>query len=111
MDEVGNAVHREGGETSLLLYKWGTVCNDHFDSNAADAICREMGHTNARSRWNSGNDFSYQADYDISLDDVRCDSGDWSDCTYAETHDCGHAQDVFLACDVPPKPGLFSTFV
>ena len=114
MDREGNEVQRAGGEANLLLYKGGTVCDDHFNSYAADAICGEMGFTNATGRFDSGNEYSFQSDYNISLDDVRCGSRDWSNCTFLETHNCGHYEDVFLACDVPTEPtqpGGSNTFV
>ena len=41
------------GEFGLLLYNQGTVCDDDFDDNAADAICKEMGYTCAEY-WGSG---------------------------------------------------------
>ena len=109
VDGEGNEVQRAGGDTNLLLYKGGTVCDDYFDSNAADAICRDMGYANTSGRFNSGNNFDYQRDYDISLDNVQCGSDAtiialWSDCTFSETHNCGHSEDIFLACDVPTEP-------
>ena len=101
-------MQREGGETSLLLYDGGTVCDDHFDSTAADAICRDMGYADVAGRWNSGIYRDSQKDLGISLDDVRCGSADWSSCIFSKTHNCGHSEDVFLACDAIPKPGLFT---
>ena len=88
----------------MLLYNGDTVCDDYFDSNAADAICREMGYADAVGRWNSGWYHDYQNGYDIGLDDVLCESGSWSSCTFIESHNCGHHEDVFLACDVPGEP-------
>ena len=41
VDSDGNTV--EGGEFGLLLYNGGTVCDDFFDTNAANAICHFMG--------------------------------------------------------------------
>lgn len=82
---------------------WGTVCDDGFDDEAADVICREMG-------FNSGTmlDSSYVADGDftntILMDQVFCpaDSEDFSDCTYEGAHDCVHWEDVGLSCSALP---------
>ena len=41
VDKAGSMI--EGGEFGLLLYKGGTVCDDHFDENSANAICHLMG--------------------------------------------------------------------
>ena len=84
---------------SLLLYNGGTVCDDSFDNNAATAICREMGYTDALG-WTSGSYWSAQDnyEYDISLDEVQCDSGEWEDCSFQTETDCQHYEDVFLSC-------------
>ena len=83
----------------LLLSNGGTVCDDSFSDNAADAICREMGFTESRS-WTRGYIWrSYQATLEITLDDVECTSRDWSSCTYNFQDNCGHHEDVFLECD------------
>ena len=84
----------------LLLYKGGTVCNDNFNDNAANAICREMGHSRSTS-WKSGIDPLFgenQTSLDITLDDVTCSDNDWKSCSYSTLHNCGHNEDVFLSC-------------
>ena len=96
VDDNGNEV--EGGRMGLLLYNGGTVCDDSFTDNSADAICREMGYSGA-SNWDSGDDYESQSGYDIKLDDVSCSSGNWSSCTYSLRHNCGHYEDVFLECE------------
>ena len=96
VDDNGNEV--EGGRMGLLLYNGGTVCDDSFTENSADAICREMGYS-AASNWDSGDDYESQSGYDIKLDDVSCSSGNWSSCTYSLRHNCGHHEDVFLECE------------
>ena len=88
------------GERGLLLYNGGTVCDDNFSENSADAICREMGYLRALS-WVSRSSYSYgtsQTSLDINLDDVRCKNNDWDSCTYSTSHDCVHNEDVFLTC-------------
>ena len=85
------------GELGLLLYKQGTVCDDYFDYKAADAICVELGFAWA-TRWNSGTKFLIQNNYDIKMDDVRCESDSWTSCTFITDHNCGHSDDVILEC-------------
>ena len=112
VDDKGNAVEREDGVPSLLLYNGGTVCQDHFNYNAATAICREMGYAATIGRWETRKRSmitDYQRQLDITLDYVRCRTGNWSSCYYKEKNNCEHADDIFLACDAPPEPGLFTT--
>ena len=85
------------GELGLLLYNGGTVCDDSFDNNAAEAICVELGFSGA-TRWNSDQTFSIQRNYDITLDDVRCDGETWTTCSFRNDHNCVHSEDIFLEC-------------
>ena len=85
------------GELGLLLYKQGTVCDDYFDKKAAKAICVELGIVGAAG-WTSGRKFTIQDNYDIKMDDVRCESDSWTSCTFITDHDCEHSEDVFLKC-------------
>ena len=96
MDSGGNTITEEG-QLGLLLYKGGTVCDDSFDNNAANAICKQMRFEEA-TRWTSEESFGIQRDYSINLDEVRCNGREWESCTYNEDHDCGHSEDVFLSC-------------
>ena len=95
VDEDGNDLTEEG--RGLLIYKGGTVCDDYFNDNAAFAICREMGYFSAIT-WESGNYFDVQENLEINLDDVSCSEQSWSSCSYSESHNCGHSEDVFLTC-------------
>ena len=96
MDENGETVG--AGVVGLLISKGGTVCDDHFSDNSADAICREMGHIGQMS-WSNGDLWGIQAGLEITLDDVACSSGEWSSCSFIFVHDCGHGEDVFLQCE------------
>ena len=73
------------------------MCDDSFNENAADAVCREMGFDRSIS-WNSHTTWIMQSQYDIKLDDVTCGRGSWTSCSYSETHNCGHSEDVFVSC-------------
>ena len=98
MDVNGQEV--KAGRIGLLLYEGGTVCDDNFDDNAANAICHEMGNSGSTS-WYGGRTFSFgelQNSFEITLDDVTCTDDDWNSCTYSTSHNCGHSEDVFLSC-------------
>ena len=87
------------GELGLLLYKQGTVCDDNFNYTAADAICVELGFGWA-TRWNSDSRFTIQDNYDIKMDDVRCENDSWTSCTFRTvSRNCYHYNDVFLECN------------
>lgn len=98
VDDYGNSVG--DNERGLLLYNGGTVCDDHFDQTAANAICIEMGFSGAVT-WASGSYFESQYEFTIGLDEVHCESNLWESCTWRTDHDCSHNEDVFLTCSSP----------
>ena len=48
--------------------------------------------------WRSGSKYDIQENYEIKLNDVKCTRGEWGSCTYSESHNCNHWEDVFLHC-------------
>ena len=86
------------GTQGLLIYNGGTVCDDFFSDNSADAICREMGYF-SHTAWTSGNKWQIQSELDITLDNVSCEDGYWSSCTFSISHNCAHTEDIFLRCN------------
>ena len=84
----------------MLLYQGGTVCDDHFDDNSANAVCREMGHVRSTS-WKSGGELSFgetQNGLNITLDKVKCIANEWTSCSYSILPYCVHSEDIFLSC-------------
>ena len=106
VDSAGNPV--EGQQLGLLLYRGGTVCDDKFHDNAAEAICRQINSSYSMLEWtsNSGVTFDIQDNLDIKLDEVQCTAADWESCAFSEEHDCEHGEDVFLACSGIVKVAL-----
>ena len=98
VDQEGNP----GADFGLLLYNGGTVCDDLFSDNAAQAICSlavRGWQPEDISSWSSGDyQWEMQESYDIKLDNVKCREGNWASCTYDETHNCKHSEDVFISC-------------
>ncbi|XP_063689478.1 deleted in malignant brain tumors 1 protein-like [Bolinopsis microptera] len=86
------------GILGLLIGKGGTVCDGYFTDYSADAICRKMGY-NGQMSWTSGSKWDIQSNYDTTLDEVSCSSGEWSSCSYSLSHDCDRSEDVFLQCN------------
>ena len=95
MDSKGNEIVEE--QLGLLLYKGATVCDDNFNYDAADAICREMNFKFA-TNWTTEESFENQISYEITVGKVDCSSEEWGSCRFSEEHECGHNRDVFLSC-------------
>ena len=81
--------------------EWGTICNDHFDNNGADVLCRMMGHDSGVYNI-SFRQPTVIPSTRIWLDEVRCPRGvrnidrclhsSWGD------HNCVHSQDIAVRC-------------
>ena len=100
MDRNGDEItdEREG----LLLYSGGTVCDDNFSDNSANAICSELGHNFRAVSWTSGFIFpTLQSSKTVTMNDVGCSSGIWSSCSPATSRfTCRHMEDIHLACEL-----------
>ncbi|KAG7281941.1 hypothetical protein CRUP_002999 [Coryphaenoides rupestris] len=78
--------------------QWGTICDDSWDLNDAQVVCRQLGCGNATATAYFG-----LGTGPIWLDEVRCVGNESSitDCTHQEfgSHDCNHSEDAGIICD------------
>ena len=80
---------------------WGTVCDDWFDINDANVVCRELGYPGA-ARYIHNSFYFGQGRGRIWLDDLACTGTETSlrYCSHRGVgiHDCSRYDDVGVVC-------------
>eukprot|EP00057_Strongylocentrotus_purpuratus_P019283 XP_011673757.1 PREDICTED: deleted in malignant brain tumors 1 protein-like [Strongylocentrotus purpuratus] len=79
---------------------WGTVCDDGWDIQDAEVVCRMLGFQNAVRA--VGNAEYGEGSGSIFLDDVQClgTERDLAECSHGRygIHNCGHSEDAGAVC-------------
>ena len=97
---IGGSGSYEGRVEVYYNGQWGTVCDDLFDINEANVVCRQLGYQGA-TRWH---DRAYygRGSGPIWLDNVDCTGTETSlhDCSSngIGINNCGHNEDVGVSC-------------
>ena len=79
---------------------WGTVCDDNWDIDNADVVCKQLGFRDALDAYGSAH--YGQGTGPILLDDVNCkrDESSLLSCRHSGVgnHNCHHSQDASVRC-------------
>ena len=79
---------------------WGTICDDSWDLQDADVVCRQLGYNGASSA--PADAVFGQGTGPIWLDDVNCEGNETSitQCSHGGwgVHKCGHGKNANVVC-------------
>uniref|UniRef100_A0A672HDF7 Soluble scavenger receptor cysteine-rich domain-containing protein SSC5D n=1 Tax=Salarias fasciatus TaxID=181472 RepID=A0A672HDF7_SALFA len=99
---LANSRDRCSGRVEIFhAGQWGTVCDDHWDLDNANVVCRQLDCGRAQSALSNAA-FGGGAG-PIWLDDVSCSGSESSisDCRHSGfgVHNCGHYEDASVICE------------
>ncbi|XP_071503570.1 scavenger receptor cysteine-rich domain-containing protein DMBT1-like [Diadema antillarum] len=97
---VGGQDNTQGRVEIYYDGQWGTVCDDSWDIEEANVVCRMLGFEGA-SNYSCCSEYG-EGSGPILLDNVQCNGteSNLADCQHSEyeMHNCGHHEDVGVEC-------------
>ena len=108
---IGGNISREGRVEVFYQGSWGTVCDDLFDLDDADVVCRMLGYDRAGNVL--PNAYFGEGMGDIVVDDLQCEGDELNIGRCAQntfgSHNCSHNEDVGVTCiSCEPVHEIFS---
>uniref|UniRef100_A0A8C8XYV6 SRCR domain-containing protein n=1 Tax=Panthera leo TaxID=9689 RepID=A0A8C8XYV6_PANLE len=105
LELVGGSGRCSGRVEVLHQEAWGTVCDDLWDLNEAEVVCRQLGCGRAVSAL--GKAHFGPGSGDIFLDNLQCSGVERSlgQCAHSgwSEHNCGHHEDAGVICSGSPS--------
>ena len=81
---------------------WGTVCNEHWDTDDANVACRQLGFETEQAVPTLGAYFgNVSSNRPILLSQTQCGKGDGiilTSCSTFQLNECTHSQDAGVFC-------------
>ena len=101
VNEAGHGGLASRGRVEVLYNRiWGTVCDDYWDINDANVVCRQLGFPEAMAAKTSA--AFGRGEGQIWMDDVQCTGNESSltECRHKGwgNEDCGHYEDAGVIC-------------
>ena len=91
--------------------EWGTVCDDDWDINDANVVCRELGYPFAVT----AHSFAHfgEGSGSVWLDKLQCTGSEDTlfHCPHGPgIHDCNHSEDAGVTCKPPLLAAVISNY-
>ncbi|KAH7981970.1 hypothetical protein HPB52_002322 [Rhipicephalus sanguineus] len=107
---IGARVTTHEGRGNVEIFhadRWGSVCDDEWDTRDAQVVCRMLGHGNASARVTVSAHFG-KALRPILMDNIYCTGEELhiEECPFDGwgVHDCGRDEAAGVECQLPPPP-------